>query len=324
MGKFSGAIAMTHRVCPFLTINERVKGEQLGTSAWHDRGVAHFETLSLPVEVRAKLTQLVAIIDDLGRVVTAFSGGADSAFVAAVAHEVLGVERAHAVTAVSPSLAGDEETDCRQLAQAWNLRWTPVSTAEMERAAYRANDIDRCYHCKAELMDVVGPIADREGATVILGVNVDDLADHRPGQRAALERGAVFPLVQAGFTKDDVRLVSHAMGLRTWDKPAAACLASRVPYGTPVSVEILSRVDRAEAALHGLGFRQVRVRHYGETARIEVVESELENAISQRTLIIEAVKAAGYQYVTLDLEGFRSGNLNIGVTESSSGASSHS
>jgi len=324
MGNFSGAIAMTHRVCPFLTINERVKGEQLGTSAWHDRGVAHFETFSLPVEVRAKLTQLVAIIDDLGRVVTAFSGGADSAFVAAVAHEVLGVERAHAVTAVSPSLAGDEETDCRQLAQEWNLRWTPVSTAEMERAAYRANDIDRCYHCKAELMDVVGPIADREGATVILGVNVDDLADHRPGQRAALERGAVFPLVQAGFTKDDVRLVSHAMGLRTWDKPAAACLASRVPYGTPVSVEILSRVDRAEAALHGLGFRQVRVRHYGETARIEVIESELENAISQRTLIIEAVKAAGYQYVTLDLEGFRSGNLNIGVTESSSGASSHS
>jgi len=324
MGNFSGAIAMTHRVCPFLTINERVKGEQLGTSAWHDRGVAHFETLSLPVEVRAKLTQLVAIIDDLGRVVTAFSGGADSAFVAAVAHEVLGVERAHAVTAVSPSLAGDEETDCRQLAQEWNLRWTPVSTAEMERAAYRANDIDRCYHCKAELMDVVGPIADREGATVILGVNVDDLADHRPGQRAALERGAVFPLVQAGFTKDDVRLVSHAMGLRTWDKPAAACLASRVPYGTPVSVEILSRVDRAEAALHGLGFRQVRVRHYGETARIEVIESELENAISQRTLIIEAVKAAGYQYVTLDLEGFRSGNLNIGVTESASGTSSHS
>jgi uncharacterized protein len=270
------------------------------------------------------LTELVAIIDDLGPVVTAFSGGADSAFVAAVAHEVLGAERAHAVTAVSPSLAGDEEADCRQLAQEWNLRWTPVSTAEMERAAYRANDIDRCYHCKAELMDVVGPIADREGATVILGVNVDDLADHRPGQRAALERGAVFPLVQAGFTKDDVRLVSHAMGLRTWDKPAAACLASRVPYGTPVSVEILSRVDRAEAALHGLGFRQVRVRHYGETARIEVIESELENAISQRTLIIEAVKAAGYQYVTLDLEGFRSGNLNIGVTESSSGASSHS
>jgi uncharacterized protein len=244
--------------------------------------------------------------------------------VAAIAHEVLGASHAHAVTAVSPSLAGDEEVDCRQLATEWNLRWTPVNTAEMERAAYRANDIDRCYHCKAELMDVVGPIAEREGATVILGVNVDDLADHRPGQRAAIERGAVFPLVQAGFTKDDVRLVSHAMGLRTWDKPAAACLASRVPYGTPVSVEILSRVDRAEAALHGLGFRQVRVRHYGETARIEVVETELEQALAQRVAIIGAVKAAGYQYVTLDLEGFRSGNLNFGVTESSSGAPSHS
>jgi uncharacterized protein len=323
-GNLSGVTLMIPRVCLLEMMNERAKGEQLGTSAWHHRGVTHFETLNLPDELQAKLTQLVAIMVDLGQVVTAFSGGADSAFVAAIAHEVLGASHAHAVTAVSPSLAGDEEADCRQLATEWNLRWTPVNTAEMERAAYRANDIDRCYHCKAELMDVVGPIAEREGATVILGVNVDDLADHRPGQRAAIERGAVFPLVQAGFTKDDVRQTSHAMGLRTWDKPAAACLASRVPYGTPVSVEILSRVDRAEAALHGLGFRQVRVRHYGETARIEVVETELEQALAQRVAIIGAVKAAGYQYVTLDLEGFRSGNLNFGVTESSSGAPSHS
>ena len=149
-----------------------------------------------------------------------------------------------------------------------------------------------------------------EGATVVLGVNVDDLADHRPGQRAALERGAVFPLVQAGFTKDEIREASRALGLSTWDKPAAACLASRVPYGTPVSVDILSRVDRAESALHSLGFRQVRVRHYGETARIEVEESLLARAIEARVAVIEAVKAVGYRYVTLDLEGFRSGNLN--------------
>jgi uncharacterized protein len=260
-----------------------------------------------------KVAALEGILRDLGSVVVALSGGADSAYLASVAHRVLGSERAHAVTAVSPSLAGDEELDCRQLADEWGLRWTPVLTAEMERAAYRANDVDRCYHCKAELMDVVGPIAVAEASTVILGVNLDDLADHRPGQRAALEHGAVFPLVQAGFTKDDVRAASRLDGLRTWDKPAAACLASRVPYGTPVSIEILSRVDRAEAALHRLGFRQVRVRHYGETARIEFEESDLARAVEGRGPIVEAVKRAGYRYVTIDLEGFRSGNLNDGL-----------
>jgi uncharacterized protein len=261
-----------------------------------------------------KIAALEGILRDLGSVVVAFSGGADSAYLAAVAHRVLGADRAHTVTAVSPSLAGDEERDCRELADEWGLRWTPVLTAEMERAAYRANDVDRCYHCKSELMDVVGPIAVAEGSTVILGVNLDDLADHRPGQRAALEHGAVFPLVQAGFTKDDVRAASRLDGLRTWDKPAAACLASRVPYGTPVSIDILSRVDRAEAALHRLGFRQVRVRHYGETARIEVEESDLVRAVEGRGPIVEAVKGSGYRYVTIDLEGFRSGNLNNGLT----------
>ena len=280
------------------------------TPAWHDGGV----TLPVTDELSAKMAALESVMADLGSVVVAFSGGADSAFVAAIAHRVLGRERAHAVTAVSPSLAGAEERECRQLADEWNLRWTPVDTAEMERAAYRANDLDRCYHCKAELMDVVAPIAEREKATVVLGVNVDDLADHRPGQRAAIERGAVFPLVLAGFTKADVREASRRLDLRTWDKPAAACLASRVPYGTPVTVEILSRVDRAEAALHQLGFRQVRVRHYGEIARLEVDETELARAVSARRAVIEAVKGAGYRYVTLDLEGFRSGNLNPALT----------
>lgn len=271
--------------------------------------------------VTEALDRLEAHLRSLGRVVVAFSGGADSAFLAAVAHRVLG-DAAHAVTAVSPSLAGDEEADCRALAVEWGLRWTPVATREMERAAYRINDIDRCYHCKAELMDVVEPIAHDEGATVVLGVNVDDLGDHRPGQQAALEQGAEFPLVVAGFTKSLVREASRQLGLRTWDKPAAACLASRIPYGTQVSVGLLSQVDRAEAALRRLGFGELRVRHYGDTARLEIPLDMLAAAVEQRVAVVIAVKSAGYRYVTLDLEGLRSGNLNDGhVTSASKGES---
>jgi len=146
----------------------------------------------------------------------------------------------------------------------------------------------------------------------VLGTNVDDLGDHRPGQAAATERGAVFPLVDAGFTKADVRAASQALGLRTWDKPAAACLASRVPYGTPVTFAVLDRVGRAEAALRALGFRQLRVRHYGDVARLELELDDLQDAVARRQEIVDAVRGAGYRYVTLDLEGFRSGNLNGG------------
>ena len=266
----------------------------------------------------AKLALLDVELRRLGRVVVAFSGGADSAFLAHRAHQVLGTDAAHAVTAVSPSLAGDEEADCRELAHEWGLRWTPVATDEMARVAYRLNDTDRCYHCKAELMDVVGPIAAAEGATVVLGVNLDDLGDHRPGQAAADERGAQFPMVSAGITKADVRALSQRFGLRTWDKPAAACLASRVPYGTEVTIGILSRVDRAEAALKRMGLRQLRVRHYGDTARLEVDLTELSAVLDDREAIVQAVKAVGYRYVTLDLEGFRSGNLNDGHVGSAS------
>ena len=211
-------------------------------------GLGTVAAIVTPMGLDDRIAALEAHLRHLGNVVVAFSGGADSAFLAAVAHRTLG-DAAHAVTAVSPSLAGDEEADCRALATEWGLRWTPVVTHEMERAAYRLNDLDRCFHCKAELMDVVGPIAAAEGATVVLGVNLDDLGDHRPGQRAAAEAGAEFPLVVAGFTKADVRAASQQMGLRTWDKPAAACLASRIPYGTEVSVGLLSQVDRAESAL---------------------------------------------------------------------------
>jgi uncharacterized protein len=275
-------------------------------AAWHTRGVIELQNGDLA----GRIELLEDELRRLGRVVVAFSGGADSAFLAAVATRTLGPDAVHCVTAVSPSLAGEEAADCRALADQWGLRWTPVETHEMQRAAYRQNDRDRCFHCKSELMDVVGPIAAAEGATVVLGVNVDDLGDHRPGQRAASESGAEFPLVTAGLTKTQVRAASRRLGLRTWDKPAAACLASRVPYGTEVTVGLLSQVERAESALHGLGFRRVRVRHYDETARIEVDPADLPTAIDRRVDIVAAVRAAGYRYVTLDLEGFRSGNLN--------------
>ena len=250
-----------------------------------------------------------------GRVVVAFSGGADSAFLAWMARDTLGPDNCVAITAVSPSLAGSERDDCAALALEWDLNWIEVPTSELENAAYQRNDGDRCFHCKTALMDVVGPLAATESGTVILGVNLDDLGDHRPGQRAAADAGASFPLVDAGFTKTMIREASRQLGLRTWDKPAAACLASRVPYGTTVTVSVLSRVERAEASLHALGFLELRVRHYGDTARLEVPVSELSRILDQRGAVVEAVRSVGYRYVTLDLEGLRSGNLNQALTD---------
>ncbi len=256
------------------------------------------------------LTALRERLGDYEQVVVAFSGGADSAFLAWTAHDALGPDRVVAATAVSPSLAGFERDDCAALAGEWGLSWVEVATDEMAQAAYRRNDADRCAHCKDALMDALEPLANERDATVVLGVNLDDLGDHRPGQQAAAARGAAFPLVDAGFTKADVRSASQRLGLRTWDKPAAACLASRVPYGTPVTLSVLREVEQAETGLRRLGFVALRVRHYGDLARIEVPVGDLEHVLVRRTEVVAAVRDAGYRYVTLDLEGLRSGNLN--------------
>jgi pyridinium-3,5-biscarboxylic acid mononucleotide sulfurtransferase len=261
-----------------------------------------------------KLQSLRADIRRLGQVVVACSGGVDSSLLAVVAHQELG-ESALAVTAVSPAVPAHELAEVRALVAEHGLRWRAVETAELERPGYVANAGDRCYHCRSELFDVLGPIAAAEGAAIAVGTIVDDLSDHRPGLQAAAERGVRTPLADAGFTKGEVRMAAQALGLGNWDKPAAPCLASRIPYGTPVTLGTLSRVEQAEAGVRRLGFADLRVRHYGELARIEVPPCDLERLLARRSEVLAAVRAAGYRYVTVDLEGLRSGNLNAALEE---------
>lgn len=259
---------------------------------------------------RPPADRLADALQALGPVVVAFSGGVDSALLARAALDVLGPDRVLAVTAASSSLASGELEHCEALAASWGLAWRAVDTDELSDGRYVANAGDRCFWCKSALMDAVAPLAAERAATVVLGVNVDDLGDHRPGQEAARQRGARFPLVDAGLAKADIRALARAWDLPVWDRPAMPCLASRIPYGTPVTVPVLSRLDRAEAALRRLGFSDLRVRHYDDTARIEVPAAELVAAAARAGEIVGALTPLGYRYVTLDLAGLRSGNLN--------------
>jgi pyridinium-3,5-biscarboxylic acid mononucleotide sulfurtransferase len=261
--------------------------------------------------VAEAMTRLRRRLEQEDRLVTAFSGGADSALLATVAHQVLGL-RALAVTAVSASLAAAERASARDFARSGGLAHVEVCTDELDRPEYRRNDADRCFHCKSALFDALAPVAAAMGARVALGTNLDDLSDHRPGQRAAQARGAVFPLVDAGLTKASVRAVSRQLGLVTAAKPAAACLSSRIAYGDPVSPELLGRIEQAEAALHGAGFAACRVRAHagGSVARIEVPPEDLEMLLARREEIAGLVRAAGFLFVTLDLAGLRSGSMN--------------
>ncbi|MBP2708670.1 ATP-dependent sacrificial sulfur transferase LarE [Microbispora sp. RL4-1S] len=243
--------------------------------------------------------------------IVAYSGGADSALLAFAAARVLG-SRALAVTAVSPSLAASERAAAREFARRHGLAHLEVCTDEADRPAYAANGPDRCYHCKSALFDALDPLAAAMGARIALGTNLDDLGDHRPGQRAAAERGVVTPLVDAGLTKAGVRALSRELGLVTADKPAAPCLASRVTYGDPVTPEILRRVEAAEAAVRDLGFPVCRVRAHsqGTLARVEVPAAEIARAGELRERIDAAVRGAGFSFCSLDLSGFASGRLN--------------
>ncbi len=250
----------------------------------------------------------------MGRVVVAYSGGVDSAYLAAVAHQELG-SKALALTARSPSLPRSELEAAISLAQAWGWAHRVVDTHEMRRPGYRANGTDRCYHCKTELFDASALIGEAEAATVVDGFNADDFKDHRPGHRAAREHGVQHPLAEVGMTKEEIRLRSRAMDLPTWDKPQLACLASRVPYGMEVSADRLERIEQMEHALRHLGFRDLRARLVNQNddmVRIELGQKELHRLGDDvvREAVLAAGRSAGFRRVTLDLAGFRSGSMN--------------
>lgn len=261
----------------------------------------------------AGLSRLQTILTDMDRALIAYSGGVDSTFLLRVAVDTLG-DRACALTAISPSYPTHELAEARALAEGMGARMIEVDTHELERPGYRANAGDRCYHCKTELFEVAAAAAQRLDLGVLCyGAIPDDLGDHRPGMIAADERAVRAPLIEAGLTKADIRDLSRELGLPTWNKPASACLSSRFPYGTAIDADKLARVERCEIGLHALGLRQFRARFHDDLVRVEIAPAELPRVFADpalRAAIVAAGKAAGFKFVAIDLEGYRTGSAN--------------
>jgi pyridinium-3,5-biscarboxylic acid mononucleotide sulfurtransferase len=266
--------------------------------------------------LEGKQERLFSLLKDLGEVVVAYSGGTDSAYLAWAAAQALG-NRAVAITADSASLPRSHKRDAAEYAAGAGFRHEFIETHEFDNPAYVANAADRCFHCKDELFSCLDALAKERGvAHVIYGVNVDDLGDYRPGQSAAKIHQVKAPLVEAGLRKAEIRELARRAGLPFWDRPAAACLSSRIPYGTPVTPETIRTIEDGEEALKALGFQQFRVRFHGELVRIEIARSEMEHALTMQMAgrLTEIFKPLGFHYVTLDLEGYRQGSLNAGLS----------
>jgi uncharacterized protein len=268
--------------------------------------------LTTPSGLQEKERKLFAALESMERVIVAFSGGTDSAYLAWAAHRVLGAN-AIAVTADSASLPESHKRDLEIFVRQFGIAHEYIETREFDNPDYVRNDANRCFHCKDELFTRLEDVGRERGYRhTIYGVNLDDLADYRPGQNAARQHGVAAPLADVGLSKAEIRELSRLAGLPTWDRPASACLSSRVPYGTPVTIDTVKTVERGEEEMKALGFRQFRVRFHGEIVRLEIAREEMERALTMEMArcFTEVFRALGFQYVTLDLEGYRQGSMN--------------